>query len=259
MARTQSHRNTKANSASRPSKRQQRRAAIEGQSFQSFEPIVRAVFKVKHLEAKTENQQRYLSAIDSFELIFATGPAGTGKTFLAAAKAAEALEKKEIDQIVITRPAVEAGENLGFLPGELEEKFDPYLAPFKDALEQRMGRSKVEYLIKTGVIVASPLAYMRGKTFRRSFVILDEAQNTTPTQMKLFLTRIGEDCVTVVNGDVAQKDIRGESGLADAVRRLSWIPSVKTVEFTRADIVRSGLVQQIVEAYEEPVVGADAS
>lgn len=203
------------------------------------------------IRAKTGAQERYIQAIKHFALTFATGPAGTGKTWLAAALAAQALEAKETERIIITRPAIEAGENLGFLPGELEEKFDPYLQPFRDVLIQRMGRGAFEYHLRVGNIEAVPLAYMRGRTFKNAWVILDEAQNTTPTQMKMFLTRIGEDCKVIVNGDVRQQDIRGESGLVDALRRVSFIPAVKVVEFGRGDVVRSGLVQEIVEAYEK--------
>lgn len=200
-------------------------------------------------------QRRYIDAIDTATLTFATGSAGTGKTWLCAAIAAQMLESGEIDKIIITRPAVEAGESLGFLPGEIEEKFDPYLQPFRDVLNERLGKTHVEYLIKRGVIEASPLAYMRGKTFKNAFVILDEGQNTTPTQMKMFLTRIGHDCKVVVNGDIGQKDVMGQSGLEDAVEKLSWIPSIRHVEFTRADVVRSGICQEIVECYEDgPVI-----
>ena len=202
------------------------------------------------IEPLTESQRRYISAIKSFELTFATGPAGTGKTWICGALAAQALDEGVIDKIIVTRPAVEAGESLGFLPGEIEDKFDPYLQPFRDVLNERLGKSFVEYLLKTGRIEAAPLAYMRGRTFKRSFVILDEAQNTTPNQMKLFLTRIGHDCKVVINGDTRQKDIHGPSGLEDAVKRISHIPSVKVVRFQKSDVVRSGLVQEIVEAYE---------
>jgi len=203
------------------------------------------------IEPKTEGQRRYLSAMKSFILTFATGPAGTGKTWLASAYAAQLLDAGEITKIVITRPAVEAGESLGFLPGELDEKFDPYLQPFRDAFNERLGKSFTDYLIKRGVIEAAPLAYMRGRTFKDAFVILDEAQNTTPSQMKMFLTRIGHNARVIVNGDTTQHDLRGESGLADAVRRLSFIPSVKHVRLGVDDIVRSGLVQEVVTAYME--------
>lgn len=202
------------------------------------------------IEAKTENQKRYINAIKSFVLTFATGPAGTGKTWLCGALAAQALESKRVDKIIITRPAVEAGESLGFLPGEKEEKFEPYVVPFKDVFCERLGLGFFEYCLKSERIEAAPLAYMRGRTFKNCFVILDEAQNVTPLQMKMFLTRIGENCIVVVNGDLRQKDIPGPSGLEDAVARLSHIPSVKLVNFTSADVVRSGLVQEIIEAYE---------
>lgn len=202
------------------------------------------------IEALNESQRRYISAIKAFELVFATGPAGTGKTWICGALAAQALAEGVIDKIIITRPAVEAGESLGFLPGELEEKFDPFLRPFRDVLNERLGKNYVEYLMKMGRIEAAPLAYMRGRTFKNAFVILDEAQNTTPLQMKLFLTRIGADCKVVVNGDTRQKDIHGVSGLEDAIRRVSHIPSVKCVGFTHKDVVRSGIAQEIVESYE---------
>lgn len=199
-----------------------------------------------------EGQKRYFNAMKQFQLTFATGPAGTGKTWLCAAYAAQQLEAGEIDKIIITRPAVEAGESLGFLPGELEEKFDPYLQPFRDVLNERLGKSYVDLLIKRGIIEAAPLAYMRGRTFKNAFVILDEAQNTSATQMKMFLTRIGNNCRVVVNGDMAQKDVKGESGLEDAVARLTHIPSIKHIRFVREDIVRSGLVGEIVQAYDQP-------
>ena len=203
--------------------------------------------------AKTDSQKRYLNAMNIFQLVFATGPAGTGKTWLCAATAARLLDEGKISKIVITRPAVEAGESLGFLPGEKEEKFDPYLVPFLGVFHERLGKSFTDYLIKTGRIEAAPLAYMRGRTFDRCFVILDEAQNTSPVQMKMFLTRIGEDCHVVVNGDLEQKDIQGKSGLQDAVERVTFIPSVKHVQFTDADVVRSGLCAEIVNAYRNPV------
>lgn len=210
----------------------------------------REVLETGPLVGKTRNQERYLKAINSANLVFATGPAGVGKTYLATAAAVKALLDKRIDRIIITRPAIEAGESLGFLPGEIDEKFDPYLQPFKDVLYRRLGKSHTEYLINAGKIEAVPLAYIRGRTFRNAVVILDEAQNTTPTQMKMFLTRIGENCTVIVNGDTRQKDIPGPSGLPDAVARLSHIDGVRVVEFDKEDIVRSGIVQAIVEAYE---------
>lgn len=204
------------------------------------------------IEALNESQKKYIAAIKAFDLVFATGPAGTGKTWICGALAAQALDTGNIDKIIITRPAVEAGESLGFLPGELEEKFDPFLQPFRDVLNERLGKTFVDYLIKTGRIEAAPLAYMRGRTFKNAYIILDEAQNTSPLQMKMFLTRIGKNCKVIVNGDMSQKDIRGDSGLDDAVNRLTWIPNVKHVKFTKADVVRSGLVADIVSSYDEP-------
>ncbi len=236
----------------RRSSKRQRRGRQEQEDLPQFTERPERPIAKRPIEPLTENQKRYINAIKNFVLIFGTGPAGAGKTWVCAALAAQALEEKRISKIIITRPAVEAGEHLGFLPGELEEKFDPYLQPFKDVLIERLGKSQTEYAIKVGKIEAAPLAYMRGRTFKDAFVILDEAQNTTLAQMKMFLTRIGHDCKVVVNGDISQKDIHGKSGLADAVKRLAFIPSVKHIEFERSDIVRSGLVQEIVEAYERP-------
>lgn len=211
------------------------------------------------LKPLTENQRRYINAIKNFTLTIATGPAGAGKTYIAGSLAAEGLRSGEHDKIIITRPAVEAGEKLGFLPGEIEEKYEPYLLPFREVLEERLGKSLVEYMLKQGRIEASPLAYMRGRTFKNAFVILDEAQNTTPVQMKMFLTRIGHNCRVVVNGDMSQHDLHGKSGLEDAVRRISHIPAVKLVSFERSDIVRSGIVQEIVAAYDEDVAALDSN
>jgi phosphate starvation-inducible protein PhoH and related proteins len=208
---------------------------------------------VTALEAKTNTQKHYINSIRTFSLVFGTGPAGTGKTFIAAALAAQALLGKQADQIIVTRPAVEAGEHLGFLPGDIGEKYDPYLAPVRDVLNERLGKSHVQALIRAGRIEGLPFAYMRGKTFRDAWVILDEAQNTTPAQMKLFLTRIGENCKVIVNGDETQSDINGKCGLTDAISRVSYIPSVKVVKFTKADVVRSGLCAEILQAYEETV------
>lgn len=208
------------------------------------------------IEPKNENQRRYIGAIRNFKLVFGLGPAGTGKTFIAGALAAEMLEAGKVEKIIITRPAVDAGESLGFLPGELEEKYEPYIAAFRDVLNERLGKSYVDYLLKMGRIEAQPFAYMRGRTFKDAIVILDEAQNATPEQMKLFLTRIGENCTVVVDGDETQADI-SKSGLSDAVARLSWIPSVKIIRFGICDIVRSGLVQEIIESYERPLTAKE--
>ena len=203
------------------------------------------------LEARTKSQKDYMCAIQSHCLTFGIGPAGTGKSYCATAMAAEALQNGRIERIVMTRPAVEAGEQLGYLPGDLEEKFSVYIDPFRDILNERLGKEAVEYHLRHGRIVAAPLAFMRGKTFGGdTFVILDEAQNTSVAQMKMFLTRIGEDCKVVVNGDVKQSDIRGGNGLADAVRRLGGLPGVCIHEFERDDIVRSGLVRAVIERYE---------
>lgn len=218
------------------------------EDFELPTPPVRA--STEPLKGQTKRQCQYMSAIENFDLVFATGPAGTGKTYICAAMAADALKANKVKKVIVTRPAVEAGESLGFLPGELEEKFDPYLTPFREVLEERLGKSHVENLIKSGRIEAAPLAYMRGRTFKDAFVILDEAQNTSPTQMKMFLTRIGRNAKVVVNGDTAQQDVRGMSGLQDAIRRVSFIPSVKHIHFTRDDIVRSGLVGEIIQAYD---------
>lgn len=205
------------------------------------------------LKALNNKQKEYINAIRNSPLIFGLGPAGTGKTYIAGAIAAEMLDAKQVEKIIITRPAVDAGESLGFLPGELEDKYAPYIAAFRDVLNERLGKTYVEYLLKIGRIEAQPFAYMRGRTFKDAVVILDEAQNATKEQMKLFLTRIGENCTVVVDGDESQSDIR-DSGLMDAIDRIAYIPSVKVIKFGTADIVRSGLVQEIVEAYDRPVI-----
>lgn len=203
------------------------------------------------LKAKNSAQQQYINAIRTNCLSFGIGPAGTGKSYCAAALAAEALASGQVDKIILTRPAVEAGEKLGFLPGDLDEKFAVYIEPFRQILNQRLGRGTVDYCLRHGRIVASPLAYMRGVTFdQRTFVILDEAQNTTPQQMKMFLTRVGENCKVVINGDVDQSDIVGTSGLADAIKRLRGLRDVHVHQFERDDIVRSPLVRSIIDRYE---------
>ena len=204
------------------------------------------------IEGRNPNQKRYINGIQNAPITIGDGPAGVGKTWLVAALAAEMLESKEIDKILLTRPAQEAGEKLGFLPGEKEEKYEPYLQPFREALEERLGKSTLEYYLKVGKIEGAPLAYMRGRTFKNCLMILDEAQNTSPTQMKMFLTRAGEGSRIVVNGDLAQQDTYGESGLRTAKKKLAHLPSVKVVEFRVGDVVRSGIVQEVLEAWEAP-------
>ena len=216
-----------------------------------LETIYSAPRSHRPLEAKTPAQKRYITAIRNNCLTFGIGPAGTGKSYCAAALAAEALEAGRIERIILTRPAVEAGEQLGFLPGAVDEKFSVYIDVFRDLLDERLGSGVVEYNLRHGRIVAAPLAFMCGKTFGRdTFVILDEAQNTSVGQMKMFLTRIGEGCKVVVNGDVCQSDIRGANGLADAIDRVHGLADVRVHQFNRDDIVRSGLVRALIDRYE---------
>ena len=204
------------------------------------------------LQARTPRQKIYLENILSHDITFGTGPAGTGKTYLAVACAVDALERDMVKRIVLTRPAVEAGERLGFLPGDLTQKVDPYLRPLYDALYDLMGFDKVQKLFEKQLIEIAPLAYMRGRTLNHAFIILDEAQNTTPEQMKMFLTRIGFGARAVVTGDPSQLDLpRGmKSGLADAVQTLQKVKGIAFSEFTSADVVRHPLVARIVDAYE---------
>ena len=198
------------------------------------------------------NQKRYVQRILQSDISFGVGPAGTGKTYLAVAAAVDMLERNEIQRILLVRPAVEAGEKLGFLPGDLTQKIDPYLRPLYDALYEMLGFEKVAKLIERQIIEVAPLAYMRGRTLNHSFVILDEAQNTTPEQMKMFLTRLGFGSRAVITGDITQVDLpRGQrSGLAHALRVLENIPEIHITHFHSRDVVRHQLVQKIVEAYE---------
>ena len=204
------------------------------------------------LAGRTPNQVQYLRHILSHDLSFGIGPAGTGKTFLAVACAVDALERSTVQRIVLTRPAVEAGERLGFLPGDLAQKVDPYLRPLYDALYDLMGLERVTKAFERGTLEIAPLAFMRGRTLNHAFVILDEAQNTTPEQMKMFLTRIGFGAKAVVTGDVSQIDLpRGAaSGLLDAREVLRGVPGVAFTHFTAADVVRHPLVARIVDAYD---------
>lgn len=202
-------------------------------------------------KAATERQREYRSSMRANPLTFGTGPAGTGKTFVTLAYAAELLQSNQIQRLVLVRPLVETGEHLGALPGSLEEKVGPFLMPMLDILYERMGVSFVKYLIGIDRIRVSPLAYMRGSTFKDAFVILTEAQNTSPKQMEMFTTRIGEDAHVVIEGDVRQSDVKGTNGLTDAIERLTHLGQVGHVEFSTSDVVRSGLCQEIVECYEK--------
>jgi phosphate starvation-inducible PhoH-like protein len=204
----------------------------------------------QELKPLTDAQRLYDASILANRITFGVGPAGTGKTWWAAARAAEELQASRIERIIVTRPAVEAGENLGFMPGDLEEKYEPYFRPVRDALEERLGSGTVEYMLKAKIIEARPLAFLRGATLKHAWVILDEGQNTTPAQMKMFLTRIGEGATFIVNGDISQKDIEGASGLADAIRRLSDVNGISVVRFGIEDIVRDPLVGAIASRYE---------
>jgi phosphate starvation-inducible PhoH-like protein len=205
----------------------------------------------KTIRPKTLNQKRYVDSIDKNTIVFAIGPAGTGKTYLAMAKAVNALQTKQVTRIILTRPAVEAGERLGFLPGTLSEKIDPYLRPLYDALHDMMDPEAIPKLITAGVIEVAPLAYMRGRSLNDAFIILDEAQNTTSEQMKMFLTRLGFGSKAVVTGDVTQVDLPGgaTSGLRAAVDILDGIDGIDVAELTSVDVVRHRIVSEIVDAY----------
>jgi phosphate starvation-inducible protein PhoH and related proteins len=205
------------------------------------------------IRARTPNQRKLVEAIDNNDLIFATGPAGTGKTYTAIALAVRALKNREIRKIILSRPAVEAGERLGFLPGDLKEKIDPYLQPLYDALGDMIPQKKLEDFIKDKVIEIAPLAFMRGRTLSNAFVILDEAQNTTINQLKMFLTRMGMNTKFIVTGDETQIDLprRSDSGLLQAMRILKGIDDIALIHFDEKDIVRHKLVRDIVNAYEK--------
>ncbi|CAL9530853.1 PhoH-like protein [Streptomyces sp. enrichment culture] len=206
----------------------------------------------KTIRPKTLNQKRYVDAIDRHTIVFGIGPAGTGKTYLAMAKAVQALQSKQVNRIILTRPAVEAGERLGFLPGTLYEKIDPYLRPLYDALHDMLDPDSIPRLLSAGTIEVAPLAYMRGRTLNDAFIILDEAQNTSPEQMKMFLTRLGFESRIVITGDVTQVDLPGtsKSGLRQVQEILDGVPDVHFSRLTSTDVVRHKLVGRIVDAYE---------
>ena len=211
----------------------------------------------KPVVAKNENQRLYMESMRNYTVTIGTGPAGVGKTFLAGAYAAELLKNSErggetegkIERVIITRPAVETGPSMGFLPGTLSEKYAPFLEPFKQVIIDRTSLGHYTGWLKSEKILPQPLGHMRGATFKNAFVILDEAQNCTPTEMKMFLTRIGENCTVVVNGDIDQCDLHGPSGLAEALRRLSRIDGINVVAFTDEDCVRSKIVRDILRAW----------
>ena len=209
--------------------------------------------KGKPIKPKTLGQEKYVDAIKGSTVVFGIGPAGTGKTYLAVAMAVNAFRAKEVNRIILTRPAVEAGEKLGFLPGDLQQKVDPYLRPLYDALLDMLGAENFQRYQERGNIEVAPLAYMRGRTLDDSFIILDEAQNTTPEQMKMFLTRLGFNSKMVITGDVTQIDLPDgkRSGLVEATKILKNVDDIKTIKFNEKDVVRHRLVQDIVKAYEK--------
>ncbi|HUC93187.1 MAG TPA: PhoH family protein [Paenibacillus sp.] len=217
-----------------------------------FKSVITTTSKGKPIQVKTLGQRHYVSEIRKKDIVFGIGPAGTGKTYLAVVLAVVALKENKVKRIILTRPAVEAGESLGFLPGDLQEKVDPYLRPLYDALHNVLGPEQSAKAFERGIIEVAPLAYMRGRTLDDSFIILDEAQNTTPEQMKMFLTRLGFGSKMVITGDVTQIDLpRGKnSGLIEAKRILQGIQEIGFISFSESDVVRHSLVQKIITAYE---------
>lgn len=220
---------------------------------QLLNDVVAVTFRGKLIKSKTVGQKKYVDAIKKNTVTIGVGPAGTGKTYLAVALAVSALKEKKVDKIILTRPAVEAGEKLGFLPGDLQEKVNPYLRPLYDGLQEMLGLDSYQKLMEKGVIEVAPLAYMRGRTLNNAFIILDEAQNTTPEQMKMFLTRLGFNSKAVVTGDITQTDLPtgARSGLVEAMRILRGIEGIAIHEFSERDVVRHKLVQRIILAYEK--------
>ena len=213
------------------------------------------------IRPKTANQKALVKAVKDNDLVFAIGPAGSGKTFISVAMAVRALKNKEVQKIIITRPAVEAGENLGFLPGDLKEKIDPYLRPIYDALGDMIPAEKLKYYQENNIVEIAPLAYMRGRTLNNAFVLLDEAQNTTTMQMKMFLTRMGPNSKVIVTGDRSQVDLphHQRSGLSESVHLLSNVKGIATVELNTKDVVRHKLVKEIINAYDKQEVKSDKS
>ena len=215
--------------------------------------VIHTTHRGKQIRAKTMGQYRYVKAIEKKDITFGIGPAGTGKTYLAVVMALKALKNKQVERIVLTRPAVEAGEKLGFLPGDLQDKVDPYLRPLYDGLYDVLGLDMAQKYMERQIIEIAPLAYMRGRTLDDAFIILDEAQNTTPEQMKMFLTRLGFNSKMVITGDITQIDLPDgkRSGLKDAMRILKNVEDIAIFRFTERDVVRHRLVQEIIKAYEK--------
>ena len=220
---------------------------------ENAQEVITTTYRGKRIVPKTPTQKRYVEAIKKNDVVFGVGPAGTGKTYLAVATAVAYFRKGLVNRIILTRPAVEAGERLGFLPGTLQEKIDPYLKPLYDALFEMIEPEKVNSLLERNVFEIAPLAYMRGRTLNDAFIILDEAQNTTKEQMKMFLTRLGFGSKVVITGDVTQIDLpsKSRSGLVEALKILRGIEGIEIIEFSREDVVRHRLVQEIIKAYEE--------
>lgn len=207
------------------------------------------------IKPKTTNQKKLVEAVAKDDLVFALGPSGTGKTYVSVAMAVKALKNKEVKKIIITRPAVEAGENLGFLPGDLKEKIDPYLRPVYDALDDMIPFEKLKYYQENRIIEIAPLAYMRGRTLNDAFILLDEAQNTSPMQIKMFLTRMGPNSKVIINGDLSQIDLppHTKSGLKEAVKILKEIKGISFIHFTSKDVIRHKIVKDIIDAYQKAI------
>ena len=226
---------------------------VQGETSAALEEVIDVINASRKIQPRTSGQAQYIEMIRKYDIVFAVGPAGTGKTYLAVALAVEALKRRSVRKIVLVRPAVEAGESLGFLPGDLQAKINPYLRPLLDALHEMIDHDQIKLFMEQDVIEVIPLAYMRGRTLNEAFIILDEAQNTTIAQMKMFLTRMGENSKIVIAGDITQVDLppHTRSGLTDAISRLAGINGIGVTRLTNADIVRHRLVHDIVRAYEQ--------